>query len=130
MKKLFLSAITLFVLFAASAQTAGTKYALVVSFHSECCGVPSAKPLELYVAKFKKQYRIKKITYDRIGPLGREGEYDMAFKLKELTKKQTAVFIKNVKTVVKTMKDKGSADTEENTNVDAGGRAVPEKMSL
>ena len=96
----------------ASPENKDTVYPLVVMFNSECCGVPNAKPLIKYIAAFKKRYSVKKIAACRIGPMGREGEYYLAFRLKELNKKQGLAFIKGVKAVTKQMKDKGSATVE------------------
>ena len=76
--------------------------------------VRSNQPVLAYVESFKKKYKIKKIKYDRIGPMGREGEYYMAFPLKELTKKQQTVFVKNVTAIAAKLKDRGYASTEEN----------------
>ncbi len=59
-------------------------YPFVVKFNSFGTGVSSDKPLLTYIAAFKKKYKIKKITYMRIGPMGREGEYHMAFPLNEM----------------------------------------------
>ena len=112
------------------AENDSTRYPLVVEFHSLCCGVPDDAPLLKYISGFKKKYKIKRITYDRIGPLGREGEYDIAFPLKELSKKQAAVFIKQVKLVTAALKDRGNANTEENISVEAGGRSSKTRMFL
>ena len=113
-----------------TAATDNTRYPLVIEFHSFCCGVPNDAPLLKYIAAFKKKYKIKKIAYDRIGPLGREGEYDMAFTLKELNKKQAEVFIKEVKIIVANLKDRGGADAKENISVDIPGRAVKARAIL
>ena len=50
--------------------------------------------------------------------MGKEGEYHMAFSLTELSKKQTALFIKQMDSLIETLKDKGSATTEQNMIVD------------
>ena len=42
----------------------------------------------------------------------------MAFPLVELSKKQTALFIKQMDSLAETLKDKGSATTEQNMVVD------------
>ncbi|MEJ7610039.1 MAG: hypothetical protein WKF88_02555 [Ferruginibacter sp.] len=112
----------LLITFNASAQNKSSVYPLVVMFNSECCGVPSNKPLLKYIATFKKTCNIKKLSACRIGPMGREGEYYLAFRLKELNKRQTTAFIKGVKTVVKKMKDKGSATIEEQYNIAETGK--------
>ena len=93
-------------------------YRYVIQFNSECCGVPDATPLMKAIQVFKKKNKIKKITYFLISPMGREGEYHMAFPLTELTKKQTALFIKQMDSLAETLKDKGTATTEQNMVVD------------
>lgn len=85
------------------------RYYVSISFHSYGIGTPDAKPLNRYIAQFKKANKIKSISADHIGPLGREGEYKLAFSLKELNPKQRKSFIKNLNTVVESMKDRGSA---------------------
>lgn len=50
--------------------------------------------------------------------MGREGEYYMAFPLKELSKKQIILFIKQVDVASLIMKDKGSCTTEQNMVID------------
>ena len=101
-----------------SAQSQKTVYRYVVKFNSECCGVPSATPLVNSVLKFKKKNNIKKLAYYKISPMGREGEYYMAFQLKELTEKKLVMFMKEINATVLKMKDKGSATTEENVILD------------
>jgi hypothetical protein len=98
--------------------TPPSTYKYVVKFNSECCGVPDAAPLLKCINAFKKKYKIKKLSYDYIGPMGREGEYYMAFALKELNKTQAALFIKNIDATTLKMKDKGSATTEQNMVID------------
>jgi hypothetical protein len=130
MKKIFTLAIILF--FATNAIAQKTTYRVVVKFGSMCCGVPSNKPLLDYIVAFKKKNKIKKITCDNIGPMGKEGEYDMAFSLKELKKQQVEIFVKEVTTLAATMKEQGYANVEENVEVDksALGRATINKKSL
>jgi hypothetical protein len=109
-----------------------TTYKVVVKFGSMCCGVPSNKPLLDYVAAFKKKNKIKKIVCDSIGPMGKEGEYDMAFALKELKKPQVAIFIKDLIALATTMKEQGYTNIEENIEVDKASlrRATIQKKNL
>ena len=93
------------------------KYALVVQFHSICCGVPDDAPLQKAIRSFRKKYKTRKIHADKIGPMGKEGEYYLAFTLKELTVKQRRLFIKKVEAVVPVMKDRGQASTEKNLTI-------------
>lgn len=102
----------------AKSETHPVTYRYVIQFNSECCGVPDATPLMKAIQSFKKKNKIKKISYFLISPMGREGEYHMAFPLTELNKKQTALFIKQMDLLVETLKDKGSATTEQNMLVD------------
>lgn len=107
-------------------------YPIIIKFNSIGTGIPSDKPLLDFISAFKKKYKIKKISYDKIGPMGREGEYHMAFKLKEMNKARAAAFIKGVKKTIPLMKDRGSAEVELNGNVDKAslGRTTITQMSL
>jgi hypothetical protein len=109
-----------------------TTYRVVVKFGSMCCGVPSNQPLLDYIATFKKKNKIKKLACDSIGPLGREGEYNLAFSLKELKKKQAETFVKEVTELAKNMKEKGNTSVEENAEIDKAtiGRATVTKKNL
>lgn len=105
------------------AQKTGSTYPLAVLFNSECCGVPDSKPLLNYIKSFKKKNKLKAITAYRIGPMGKEGEYHLAFPLKELDKRRTLLFTNGVKAVAATMKDKGNAQVEENYIVPFAGKS-------
>ena len=108
------------------AQTEGKKvYPLVISFHSMCCGVPSDSAIQKFISSFKKKYKVKKISANSIGPLGREGEYELVFNLKELNKKQQSYFISKIKKVGKFPSDKGSFSFEENKEIDLS--AIPKR---
>ncbi len=130
MKKIIVLSFLFFITMSSIAQI--NKYRVVVKFGSMCCGVPSNKPLLDYVAAFKKKNKIKKIVCDSIGPMGREGEYDMAFKLKELKKAQVETFVKEITALASTMKEQGYANVEENVEVDKSsiGRATIQKKNL
>lgn len=105
----------------------GTKtiYPLVVSFHSQCCGVPSDSSVRIFIDSFKKENKVKKITAYEIGPLGREGEYDLAFTLSELTTKQAALFISTIKKVEKFPTDRGTFTFDEGKEIDKN--AIPRR---
>ena len=90
------------------------KYPILIRFESICCGVPNDRPIVQFINKFKKSNHIKKITAYRIGPMGREGEYHLAFQLNQLNKKQKSIFIKGIKKTVLKLTDKGKAAYEEN----------------
>ncbi len=131
--KLFVITVCLFFLFTYSfAQKAPAVYPVTISFGSKCCGVPDSKPVFDMMQAFKKKYHIKKIGYDKTGPLGREGEYQLAFTLNGFTKKQQAAFIYQIKNTVTHITDAAKDNTsagyvniEENvlkTNNTANGR--------
>lgn len=111
-----------FMLLAATTNAQQTDtYPVIVSFNSMCCGVPSDTPLVKMIKSFKKQYRIKQVTADKIGPMGREGEYYLAFRLKEFSKAQKIRFIQQLKKTATAMKDQGNAEVRENEVVDKAG---------
>ncbi len=139
--KFFLSVVCIvFFLGNANAQKTDSVYALVINFGSKCCGVPAAEPVFASIQSFKRMYKLKKIYCDKIGPLGREGEYQLAFSLAMFTGKQKLLFISKIKTTVAkcndAVKDNASAgymNVEENVlkeNYASGGRTKVVKMLL
>jgi len=134
-KKLITSSLLLAILVIATSWKDGssTTYPVVIKFTSECCGVPNADPVYAFVKAFKKQHKIKKISFYKIGPLGREGEYDLAFPLKEMTRSQSKLFVTRLQAVCKKLKGKGKAEVVENEVInkdDLPGRASMEKQTL
>lgn len=121
MQKLLLSICCTLLLAAAAPAQKTEIYPVLVSFNSICCGVPDSGPIMKLVNTFKKQNRIKHIVADNIGPMGKEGEYYLAFRLKELNKTQRIKFIQQLKKIAPTMLDKGTADIKENISVDKAG---------
>lgn len=118
MKKSFLLICTISLLsVTAFAQQVNT-YPVIVQFNSMCCGVPDNAPLLKMIGKFKKQNRLKAIAVDSIGPMGREGEYYLAFRLKEMSRAQQIKFVKELKKLVPALNDKGSAEVQENYVLD------------
>ena len=118
MQKIFFPLLAMLMLATnASAQQTDT-YPVIVSFNSMCCGVPSNAPVIKLVKAFKKQYKIKQVAVDSIGPMGKEGEYYLAFRLKEFSKAQKVKFIQQLKKTAATMKDNGLAEIKENETVD------------
>ncbi|MEO6490120.1 MAG: hypothetical protein ABIO04_09295 [Ferruginibacter sp.] len=108
-----------------------TVYPVVISFHSECCGVPSDSSLRIFIDHFKKHYKIKRITADYIGPMGREGEYYLGFKLRELNKKQAGYFKTKVKKIKKLPGENGSLVVRLKMEIDPQslpGRAASNKI--
>ncbi|HMI77595.1 MAG TPA: hypothetical protein VK484_02320 [Ferruginibacter sp.] len=118
MKKILLSIFSILVLSIVAIAQKNISYPVVVSFRSICCGVPDSKPVMEFIKSFKKQHRIKRIVVDSIGPMGKEGEYYLAFRLKELSKTQKIKFIQQLKKIAPAMKDRGSASIIENMLVD------------
>lgn len=116
MQKLFF-AICLTALSCAAVAQKSTTYPVVVRFGSLCCGVPSNAPVTKLIKRFKKQYKIKQVAADSIGPMGREGEYYLAFRLKEFSKAQQAKFIVQLQKTATTMKEQGYAEIREHETV-------------
>lgn len=118
MLKFILSVFLIAILTTSGYAQKNITYPVVVSFNSMCCGVPDKGPVMKLISSFKKQNRIKRITADSIGPMGKEGEYYLAFSLKELSKAQKIKFIQRLKKIVPTLKDQGSAALKENFTID------------
>ena len=118
LKKMSLLAIFSFLMLNvfAQAETAKT-YKVSVYFASFAEGVPSAEPLINFMEKFKKENKLTCICADRIGPLGREGEYKLAFTLDGMKKKTADKFIKQVTEVAAGMKDRGQATVNLNDKI-------------
>ena len=117
MQKIFFAICLTALLSSAAFAQKGTTYPVVVSFGSMCCGVPSNGPILKLIKNFKIQYKIKQVTVDSIGPMGREGEYYLAFRLKEFSKSQKIKFIQQLKKTAATMKEQGYAEIRENETV-------------
>ena len=117
MQKFLLSFFSAAVLTTAAFAQKVNSYPVVISFNSICCGVPDSGPIIKLISSFKMQNRIKRIAVDSIGPMGKEGEYYLAFRFKELSKAQKIKFIRQLKKIVPAMVDKGSAAIKENVTV-------------
>lgn len=132
MQKFLLSFFSAAVLTTAAFAQKVNSYPVVISFNSKCCGVPGSSPIIKLISSFKKQNRIKRIAVDSIGPMGKEGEYYLAFRLKELSKAQKIKFIRQLKKIVAAMVDKGSAEIKENVTVNkadlSSGAAIITKI--
>jgi hypothetical protein len=103
-------------------------YPVSVKFLSVCCGVPSDSPLKKCIRAFKQKYKIKKIKAMRIGPLGREGEYDLAFELTGMSISRKRDFINRMKKAAIQMKDKGKAIVELDVTYDPS--TLPGRLSM
>lgn len=118
MQKFLLSIFSIAVLSTSAIAQNANSYPVVVSFNSMCCGVPDSGPIMKLISSFKKQNKIKRIAADSIGPMGKEGEYYLAFRLKEFSKAQKIKFIQQLKRIAPAMIDKGSVEIKENIVVD------------
>lgn len=114
------------------AQQDSTSYPVVIQFNSIGTGVPGDSALRSCITCFKKKNKIEKLTASRIGPLGREGEYWLAFSLTELTKKQAALFRKQIKAVAEKKPDRGIMVYLENEKIATHnlGRATMSDVSF
>ena len=84
-------------------------YPIILNFISIGTGVPDAKPVEDFVKKFKTDNGIATVEALRKRPLGKEGEYELAFPLKELNKAQRKLFVADLSAVVKQIKHNGGS---------------------
>ena len=110
LKKFGFLAVLTFLMMNVFAQTENEQtYKVSVYFGSFAEGVPSEKPLITFLEKFKKENKLACICADRIGPLGREGEYKLAFALDGMSKRKTDKFIKQITEVAATMNERGQA---------------------
>ena len=105
-------------------------YKVAVKFTSIGTGVPDDAPLIKFVQQFKKQYKIKAVYFYKVGPLGREGEYDMAFKLTELNPARQKVFIAGLKKVCTGINRKSQGKTEVVTNYQLQKEMLPTRASV
>ena len=104
------------------------RYPILIQFQSVCCGVPSEAPLVSFLKTFKRNNKIKKITAFKIGPLGREGEYNVGFKLTELNRAQKKSFIKKLNLLVPKLNDKGMAVVNEMETINL--KSYPSNVSV
>jgi len=117
----------------ANGQSKTITYPVVVAFNSIGTGVPSDAPLLEYISCFKKSNKIKSVTASRIGPLGREGEYKLAFPLTEMNKTLQDCFITGIKETAKKMNERGAINVEINEEINFANlpaRAAPVKTQF
>jgi hypothetical protein len=120
-------------LFVSAQKEQRTKYPVVISFISYGAGVPDSKPVMSFIRTFQKKNKIKVIKIDTIGRRGKEGEYDLALLLRELTEKQKRTFIQQVKKVTKQKGDPGEIQFKENVSSDEPknrDRFTPQKIKI
>ncbi len=118
-KNLFFLTLSLFVFISAASAQQGDStisFRVLLKFQSECCGVPSDRPLIKAISSFKRKYHVRSIQAYRIGPMGREGEYYLGFYLKELNRPLRSKLISKMRaSVILMCKDKGTVAMEENS---------------
>jgi hypothetical protein len=126
---ILLSTVFLFGCSGQSQKLAGNNsYPIVIAFHSICCGVPSDEPIKEYVLGFKKEHKIDSIKYVRIAPLGKEGEFRLAFPLAELNMNQRKIFIEGMMKIEKRKDDPGTLEFL--TDVQVNKAEFPERVKF
>lgn len=104
------------------------RYPVYIKFQSICCGVPDDLPLRNFINRFKKKNKIKSMAAYQISPMGKEGEYDLGFSLRELNAKKRNLFITGIVDLTKKMNDKGNATAELNATIHIS--ELPKKVSI
>ena len=88
-----------------------SKYDIVISFNSICCGPPSDNFLHEFVDSFNNKNRVH-ITGWQLGSCGREGESKILFTVKGLKKIAAKRFIKSIKKSVSEQNNKNKMINE------------------
>jgi hypothetical protein len=99
-------------------DTSNKVYAICLHFQSICCGVPDEKPLQIWINEFKKRKHIKKVNALKVGPMGREGEYNLYFNKGEMNNCVFRKFQEGLKKLVSTLKEPGIVVYESNPPID------------
>lgn len=101
-----------------AAATGDPSYVAGVSFNSICCGPPSDDFLKSFVVKFNTDNDVK-LTADKIGGCGREGEFVVLFRLGKIKEATSKKFIAEIEKLI-------PAQEAENkkTNTSSGGLEV------
>lgn len=100
-----------------NSDTATLQFPICLHFQSVCCGVPDEQKLKIWVNTFKKKYGIRRMSAVHVGPLGREGEYDLYFPLKGMKKNTALNFKKGIIKQAKKLNDPGMVTVEENATL-------------
>lgn len=106
-------------------------YPVVIQFNSFGTGVPDDSTIRSSIVDFKKKNKLKTITAIRIGPMGKEGEYWLAFSLDEINKKHRDAFCRAVKAATEKHTERGSTVFVENMPIkksELSGRVTIEKV--
>ena len=89
---------------------------VVISYSSQCCGVPSDKPLLSAIKQFKRAHNIKVIKGAIITNIGDEGEIEYVLNLRPRSESQKNTFIKELQHLTKPrliFKEPGSVSVSE-----------------
>lgn len=100
-----------------SIDTSIKLYPVCLHFQSICCGVPDEKALQDWIADFKKRKHVKQIKALRVGPMGREGEYDLYFERGKMKKCTFKKFQEELQKVALKMKEPGMVVYESNVTL-------------
>ncbi len=101
-----------------SQATTSRTYKVYLYFYSIGAGTADAGPVTGYIREFKAANGIASVKADKIGPLGKEGEYALGFELKEMNAGQQASFISGITQKAKSIKDRGaSVNVETNYSI-------------
>jgi hypothetical protein len=93
-------------------------FPLVIRFASHCCGVPSDTSVVNFITCFRRSFKTESLAAKKIGPMGKEGEYYLAFSLDELSSKRAKKFVKEIECISIAPGDKGSIHYEKDFTVD------------
>ena len=112
-------AVVLLTACATNRHTANSKtYKVYLYFYSIGAGTADPKPVADYISEFKTTNSIASVKADKIGPLGKEGEYALGFELKEMNIGQRASFISGITQKAKSIQDRGaSVNVETNYSI-------------
>lgn len=103
-------------------------YPIVVKFQSKCCGVPDQKPLDSAILLYKIRNHIRIIKADKISPMGREGEYYLAFKKSKFLSRYKKSFTALLEKVCKQMNEPGYIEIEKNATINTAD--IPSRAEI
>ncbi len=93
-----------------------SNYRVVAAFSSICCGTAPDDFLKTFVKDFNKKNKVK-VTGQKLGACGREGEYNVLFTLSKLKKSCVTKFISTLKTAVLNQNKKSAATNKGPVNL-------------
>lgn len=74
-------------------------YDVYVAFHSIGTGTFSDKPLQEFLVHFENTQSVEITQIDKIGPLGREGEFALGIVVRDFTENQKKLFVQELKKI-------------------------------